>query len=98
MTAGTSAARAGQAVNELLRELDQVENRIERSVQRGIISQREAISLRREANQIRGQLQLRQPQRPHGREFADAAGPGQPARAARCASSAATATAAAAKR
>ena len=31
-------------------------HRIERSAQRGIISQREAISLRREANQIRGRL------------------------------------------
>ncbi len=71
-----------QAINELLRDLNRAENRIERSVQRRIISQREAFSLRREANQIERRLQLRQPQRHQRPRVRRAAGPGQPARAA----------------
>ena len=45
-----------QAINELVRDLNWVEARIERSAQRRIISQREAFSLRREANQIERRL------------------------------------------
>src|SRR3954464_10479423 len=44
---------ARPAVNNLLRQLGQVDLRIQRSVQRRVISQREAFSLRREANDIR---------------------------------------------
>ena len=47
-----------QAINELIRDLNRAESRIERSVQRRIISQREAFGLRREANQIERRLQL----------------------------------------
>jgi Spy/CpxP family protein refolding chaperone len=45
-----------QAVNQLLRELAQVETRIERAGQRRTISQREYHSLRREAANIRQRL------------------------------------------
>ena len=48
-----------QAVNNLLRQLDQVDFRIQRSVQRRAISPREAFSLRREANDIRARLAYR---------------------------------------
>lgn len=44
------------AVFSLLRDLDQVENRIDRSARRGIISPREAINLRRESIHIRQRL------------------------------------------
>jgi hypothetical protein len=47
------------AVNNLLRQLDQIDFRIQRSVQHRAISQREAFSLRREANQIRARLNYR---------------------------------------
>ncbi len=46
-----------QAINELIRDLNRVEMRIDRSAQRRIISQREAFSLQREANQIERRLQ-----------------------------------------
>jgi hypothetical protein len=46
-----------QAINELIRDLNRVETRIERSAQRRIISPREAFSLRREASQIERRLQ-----------------------------------------
>ena len=59
------------AVSNLLRQLDQVETRIQRSSRRGMISQREAYSLRRNANQIRGQLQYSSRNGLSGREFAD---------------------------
>ena len=59
------------AVNNLLRRLDQVETRIHRSARRGVISQREAFSLNRNANQIRGQLQYSSRNGLSGREFAD---------------------------
>ena len=62
---------ARPAVNNLLRRLDQVENRIHRSARRGVISQREAFSLNRNANQIRGQLQYSSRNGLSGREFAD---------------------------
>ena len=59
-----------QAINELLRDLSRAENGIERSVQRRIISQREAFGLRREANQIRVQLNRASRNGISGREFA----------------------------
>jgi hypothetical protein len=58
------------AVNNLLRQLDQVENRIQRSLQRRAISPREAISLRREANDIRVRVNVRGRNGLDGREFA----------------------------
>jgi hypothetical protein len=58
-----------QAINELLRDLNRVENGIERSVQRRVISQREANGLRREANQIRNQLNRASRNGISGREF-----------------------------
>lgn len=59
-----------QAINELLRDLRRAENGIERSVQRRVISQREAFSLRREANQIERRLNLASRNGISGREFA----------------------------
>ena len=44
------------AMNNLLRQLEQVDNRIDRSVRRGFISQREAHGLRRNASNVRGDL------------------------------------------
>ncbi|MEA3029072.1 MAG: hypothetical protein QOG13_397 [Sphingomonadales bacterium] len=58
-----------QAINELLRDLDRVEARIERSVQRRIISRREAFGLRREASQIRFQLNRAMRNGINNREF-----------------------------
>lgn len=46
-----------QAVNQLMRDLDRVEMQIQRGLQRGNISQREAQGLRREASNIRQRLQ-----------------------------------------
>jgi hypothetical protein len=60
-----------QAVNELLRDLNRAENMIERSVQRRIISRREAFSLRREAQQIRGRLNYALRGGLSGREFGE---------------------------
>jgi hypothetical protein len=45
-----------QAVFELSRDLDRVNARIERSVQRGTLSRREAFGLRRDVQQVRFQL------------------------------------------
>jgi len=59
-----------RAVGQLLRQLDQVEQRITRSARRGIISPREAFSLRREANQIRNRLRRTGRDGLTGREFA----------------------------
>ena len=59
-----------RAVQQLLIELNQVEQRIERSARRGIISQREAFGLRREANQIRNRLHRTGRDGLSGREFA----------------------------
>jgi hypothetical protein len=59
-----------QAINEMVRDLNRVETRIERSAQRRIISQREAFSLRREANSIERQLQRASRNGISGREFA----------------------------
>ncbi|HYJ83497.1 MAG TPA: hypothetical protein VEW26_11740 [Allosphingosinicella sp.] len=58
-----------QAINELLRDLQRAENGIQRSVQRRVISQREAMGLRREANQIEHRLQLASRNGLSGREF-----------------------------
>jgi hypothetical protein len=59
-----------QAINELLRDLDRAENRIDRSVQRRIISQREAFGLRRDANRISRQLNRADRNGISNREFA----------------------------
>jgi hypothetical protein len=59
-----------QAINELLRDLQRAENGIQRSVQRRVISQREAVGLRREANQIERRLNLASRNGITGREFA----------------------------
>ena len=59
-----------RAVTQLLRELDRVENRIERSARRAIISPREAFSLRRQANQIRNRLHRSGRNGLSGREYA----------------------------
>src|SRR3954471_9622551 len=59
-----------QAINELLRDLQRVESRIDRSVQRRIISQREAFGLSREASQIERQLQRSGRNGISGRELA----------------------------
>ena len=58
-----------QAINELLRDLNRAESQIQRSVQRRIISPREAVSLRREANQIRVRLNYALRGGLSGREF-----------------------------
>lgn len=58
-----------QAINELLRDLRRAENGIERSVQRRVISQREANGLRRQANQIERRLSLASRNGISGREF-----------------------------
>ena len=57
------------AVNALLRQLDQVEFRIQRSLQHRAISPREAFSLRREANEIRARLNYRGRDGLNRREF-----------------------------
>jgi hypothetical protein len=59
-----------QAINELLRDLQRAEYGIQRSVQRRVISQREAFGLRREANQIERRLNLASRNGISGREFA----------------------------
>jgi len=58
------------AVQNLLRQLDRVEFRIQRSLERRMISRREAFSLRREANDIRARLDYRGRDGLSGREFA----------------------------
>ena len=59
-----------QAINELLRDLNRAESRIDRSAQRGIISRREAFSLRREAHRIEVRLNQASRNGISGREFA----------------------------
>jgi hypothetical protein len=61
---------ARPAVNNLLRQLNEVNQRIDRSARRGVISQREAFSLRREATQIRSRLGYQGRNGLSGREFA----------------------------
>jgi hypothetical protein len=58
------------AVANLLRQLDQVDMRIERSLRRGAISPREAFGLRRESSQVRRQLAYTSRDGLSGREFA----------------------------
>ena len=58
------------AINDLLRDLQRAENGIQRSVQRRVISQREATGLRRQANQIERRLNLASRNGINGREFA----------------------------
>jgi hypothetical protein len=60
-----------QAINELLRDLNRAESQIDRSVQRRIISRREAISLRNEARQIRVRLNFALRGGLSGREFGE---------------------------
>jgi hypothetical protein len=60
-----------QAVNELLRDLNRAENQIERATVRRVISRREAISLRREAQQIRLRLNFALRGGLSGREFGE---------------------------
>ena len=59
-----------RAVQHLLGDLAQVDQRIERSARRGILSPREAFSLRRESNQIRARLNRTGRDGLSGREFA----------------------------
>ncbi len=59
-----------RAVRQLMVRIDQVEQRINQSARRGIISSREALSLRREANQIRNRIQRASRDGLTGREFA----------------------------
>ena len=56
-------------VNELLRDLNQAQNQIARAQQRRIISPREAVSLRREAQQIRQRLNVAARNGINSREF-----------------------------
>jgi hypothetical protein len=58
------------AVNNLLRQLEQVDFRIQRSLEHRAISPREAFSLRREANDIRIRVNVRGRDGLNGREFA----------------------------
>lgn len=58
------------AINDLLGDLSRVDNGINRSLQRRIISPREAFGLRREANQVRGQLNRASRNGINNREFA----------------------------
>ncbi|MFL6844319.1 MAG: hypothetical protein ACJ8ER_05500 [Allosphingosinicella sp.] len=59
-----------QAVNQLLAELNRADRQIDRAAQRRTVSQREAIGLRREANQIRIRLTRAGRNGISGREFA----------------------------
>lgn len=59
-----------QAINELYRDLQRASSGIDRSVQRRAISQREAMGLHREANQIERELQRAGRNGITGREFA----------------------------
>ena len=59
-----------RAVQQLVNRISQVEQRINQSARRGVISTREALSLRREANQIRARLQRTGRDGLTGREFA----------------------------
>ena len=58
-----------QAVFQLSRDLDRIDARIERSVQRGNLSRREAFGLRRDAQQVRWQLRRSQRDGIRGREL-----------------------------
>ena len=58
-----------QAVFQLSRDLDRIDMRIERGMQRGTLSRREAFGLRRDAQQIRWQLRSGQRDGLRGREL-----------------------------
>lgn len=58
------------AVGRLIERLDRVENRIDRSARRGIISPREAFTLRRQANRLEFRLHRAGRDGLSGREFA----------------------------
>jgi hypothetical protein len=60
-----------RAVNDLLRRLDHIDNRIDRQARRGNLSQREAFALNRQANQIRNRLFRAGRNGLSGREFAE---------------------------
>ena len=60
-----------QAINELLRDLSRAENQIDRAAARRMISRREAVSLRREAQQIRVRLNFALRGGLSGREFGE---------------------------
>ena len=66
---GFNGGGSRQAVFELNRDLDRIDMRIERSVQRGNLSRREAFGLRRDAQQIRFQLRGSQRDGLRGREL-----------------------------
>ncbi|HMJ93780.1 MAG TPA: hypothetical protein VK472_06750 [Allosphingosinicella sp.] len=59
-----------QAINELLRDLRRAESQIERSVQRRVISRREATGLRRDAQRVEARLNQASRNGISGREFA----------------------------
>jgi Ni/Co efflux regulator RcnB len=59
-----------QAINELLGDLNRAESRIDRSVERRIISRREAFGLHRDADRISAQLGRSGRDGISGREFA----------------------------
>ena len=59
-----------RAVQQLMIRINEAEQRIDRSARRGFISPREAISLRREANQIRNRLHRAGRDGLTGRDFA----------------------------
>jgi len=61
---------ARPAVNNLLRQLSEVNMRIDRSARRGFLSQREAFGLRRQSDQIRQRLSYSGRNGLSGREFA----------------------------
>jgi hypothetical protein len=56
-------------INDLVRDLNRVDAGITRSLHRRVISPREAFGLRREANQVRGQLHRASRGGISGREF-----------------------------
>jgi hypothetical protein len=66
---GFNGGGSRQAVFELSRDLDRIDARIERSVQRGTLSRREAFGLRRDAQQVRSQLRRGQRDGIRGREL-----------------------------
>jgi hypothetical protein len=66
---GYNGGGSRQAVFELSRDLDRIDARIERSVQRGALSRREAFGLRRDVSQVRFQLRRGQRDGIRGREL-----------------------------
>ena len=60
-----------RAVQQLLSRLDRVEERIDRSARRGIISRREAFALQRQANHLRQEIRFAGRNGLSGREFGE---------------------------